>query len=407
MRQMMLAFAVARIPAFCDDGALAVVFAALLLFGAAALPLAYALSFAFSNEMNALAGQMALAFFAGGAQLVAAAVLRGLAALGTARRTWAALRALFRWLPHYNVGAILVNLAHNAALPAPARASPWDVAADELAALSVEAVLFTALTLALEFDAAGAAQRATRHIRAAARTLRGGAEEEDAATAPAALGGGGEKEDDAGVLAERARIVASGGDAGDVLTLRALRKTYEGRGGGARAAVSPLTCGVPQGRCFGLLGVNGAGKSTVFKMLTGAVAPSGGDALVRDGGSSGDAAAFNVVSQRPAVRQRVGLCAQDDGLAERLTSREHLLFYAAVRGVPAADASRLADELLGRLGLTRCADRLAGTLSGGNQRKLSVAIALVGAPPLLLLDEPSTGMVRVRAYLLCMSDSLC
>jgi ABC-type Na+ transport system ATPase subunit NatA len=385
-----VAFAIARVPAYSDDGALAVVFTALLLFGAAAMPLSYLLHFAFANEMNALAAQMGIYFFFGVAQLIAGAVLRGLAALGKAQGAWETLRVLFRWLPHYNVGAILFQLTQNAAMPPEMRASPWatHVSGRELSCLAAEAGIYMFLTLAVEFDASGEALRfAARALAAARKRLRrGGAPE----AAPADCNA----EEDADVAAERVRVAAAGGDAGDILTLRGLRKTYRG----GKAAVMPLTLGVAEGRCFGLLGVNGAGKSTTFRLLTGEVAPSGGDALVRGraGGAAG-AQPFNVVSELSAVRQRLGLCPQDDGIAARLTGREHLRFYAAIRGVPPAAADQLAEALLARLGLSRWADRLAGTYSGGNKRKLSVAIALVGEPPLVLLDEPSTGAFRMGA----------
>jgi LSD1 subclass zinc finger protein len=392
------AFAIARVPAYSDDGALAVVFTALLLFGAAAMPLAYLLHFPFANEMNALAAQMGIYFFFGVAQLIAAAVLRGLAALGKARGAWEVLRQLFRWLPHYNVGAILFNLTQNAAMPAAARASPWDthVSGRELSCLAVEAGVYMALTLAVEFDIGGVALRSAQKLgERALKRLRPFSQE---GVTPA---GGCAEEEDVDVAAERNRIIAHAGDAGDILTLRALRKTYRG----GKAAVKPLTLGVAEGRCFGLLGVNGAGKSTTFKMLTGEVPPSAGDALVRGraGGVVGSEP-YNVVSQLPAVRQRLGLCPQDDGIAARLTGREHLSFYAAIRGVPADAAAPLADALLSRLGLARWADRLAGTYSGGNKRKLSVAISLVGEPPLVLLDEPSSGMVRMRG---CLAPGTC
>ena len=157
----MVAFGIARVPAYSDDGALAVIFVALLLFGCAAHPLAYLLHYPFANEMNALAAQMGIYLFFGVAQLIAAAVLRGLAALGKAQDAWTVLRQLFRWLPHYNVGAILFNLTQNAALPIDTRASPWahDVAGNELAALAAEAAIYAFLTLAVEFDAAGECAR--------------------------------------------------------------------------------------------------------------------------------------------------------------------------------------------------------------------------------------------------------
>jgi ATP-binding cassette subfamily A (ABC1) protein 1/ATP-binding cassette subfamily A (ABC1) protein 3 len=244
--QFTVAFAIARVPAYSDDGALAVVFTALLLFGAAAMPLAYLLHFPFANEMNALAAQMGIYFFFGVAQLIAATVLRGLAALGKARGAWEVLRQLFRWLPHYNVGAILFNLTQNAALPAAARASPWDthVSGRELSCLAAEAGIYMTLTLAVEFDVGGVVLRMAHKLGARLlKRLRPLGRE-------AAPVGGCTEEEDVDVVAERNRIVAHAGDAGDILTLRALRKTYRG----GKAAVKPLTLGVAEGRCFGLLG---------------------------------------------------------------------------------------------------------------------------------------------------------
>ena len=384
-----IAFAIARVPAYSEDGALSVIFAALLLFGASAMPLAYLLHFAFANEMNALAAQMGIYFFFGISQIIAGTVLRGLAALGKARGAWTVLQKLFRWLPHYNVGAVLFNLTQNANMPREARASPASIARPELSCMAAEAAVYMSLTLAVEFDVTGQLLRLLLRLFEAVQQRISFCSQEQTASSAAPAETADDDADDADVTAERRRIEVACGDAGDILTLRGLKKTYRG----GKTAVHPLTFGVREGEIFALLGINGAGKTTTFRMLTGETLPTSGDALVRGrAGSAAGTTAYNVVTELASVRQRLGLCPQDDGLAGRLTAREHLLFYAAIRGVPPASAAQLADALLLRMGLGRWANRAAGTYSGGNRRKLSCAIALCGEPPCIFLDEPSSGM---------------
>lgn len=134
---------------------------------------------------------------------------------------------------------------------------------------------------------------------------------------------------------------------------------------------------------FGLLGQNGSGKSTTFKMLTAELPPSAGNGFL-SGCSVRDAPHL--------ARRHVGFCPQHDALIGRLSGREHLLLFAALRGLPRAAAAPAAAALIRRVGLERHADRPAMTYSGGNKRKLCLAIALVGSPRLLCLDEPSSGM---------------
>lgn len=137
------------------------------------------------------------------------------------------------------------------------------------------------------------------------------------------------------------------------------------------------------GEVFGLLGVNGAGKTTTFKMLIADEAPTGGDGFV---------AGRSVRTEQHLVRAHVGLCPQHDALIGRLSAREHLELWAALRGLAREAALATAARLIERVGLTRHADRPAAAYSGGNKRKLCLALALVGAPELLCLDEPSSGM---------------
>ena len=103
---------------------------------------------------------------------------------------------------------------------------------------------------------------------------------------------------------------------------------------------------------------------------------------------------LSAVTQMNAVRKSLGYCPQFDGVHPNLTATEHLRMYATIRGYRFSDTASIASELIERLALRKLADRrtLAGNYSGGNKRKLSVAIALVGEPPVVLLDEPSTGM---------------
>ncbi|XP_030630578.1 retinal-specific phospholipid-transporting ATPase ABCA4 [Chanos chanos] len=186
-------------------------------------------------------------------------------------------------------------------------------------------------------------------------------------------------DDDEDVALERQRIY-DGGNKNDILQIRDLSKTYVGK---KKPAVDRICVGVPAGECFGLLGVNGAGKTTTFKMLTGDTDVTSGEASV---------AGFSILTNILDVHQNMGYCPQFDAIDELLTGREHLYLYARLRGVPESEISRVAEWGIQKLGLTEYAGRCAGTYSGGNKRKLSTAIAMIGCPPLVLLDEPTTGM---------------
>ncbi|XP_034470227.1 retinal-specific phospholipid-transporting ATPase ABCA4-like isoform X1 [Hippoglossus hippoglossus] len=187
------------------------------------------------------------------------------------------------------------------------------------------------------------------------------------------------RDEDDDVAAERQRVY-EGGSKTDILHIRDLSKTYVGR---KRAAVDRICVGVPAGECFGLLGVNGAGKTTTFKMLTGDTDVSSGEAAV---------VGYSILTEILDVHQNMGYCPQFDAIDELLTGREHLYLYARLRGVPESEIPRVAEWGVQKLGLKEYAGACAGTYSGGNKRKLSTAIAMIGCPALVLLDEPTTGM---------------
>ncbi|CAL9697713.1 unnamed protein product [Knipowitschia caucasica] len=186
-------------------------------------------------------------------------------------------------------------------------------------------------------------------------------------------------DEDADVAEERQRIYKFD-KTNDILCVRDLSKTYSGT---MIPAVDRICLGVSPGECFGLLGVNGAGKTTTFKMLTGDTDVTSGKASV---------AGHSILTNILDVHQNMGYCPQFDAIDELLTGREHLHLYARLRGVPENQIPTVAEWAIQKLGLSEDAGHTAGTYSGGNRRKLSTAIAMIGCPALVLLDEPTTGM---------------
>ena len=138
---------------------------------------------------------------------------------------------------------------------------------------------------------------------------------------------------------------------------------------------------VEKGSIFALLGSNGAGKTTMVKMLATLLKPDGGTATV--GG-------YDVVSQPDHVRQAISLTGQFAAVDELMTGRENLIMIAKLRHLK--HPRQVADDMLKRFGLTEAADRRASTYSGGMRRRLDIALSLVGSPDIIFLDEPTTGL---------------
>ncbi|XP_050970826.1 phospholipid-transporting ATPase ABCA1 isoform X1 [Labeo rohita] len=194
-------------------------------------------------------------------------------------------------------------------------------------------------------------------------------------------------EEDEDVARERERV-HRGGAQNDLLRICDLTKMYRMK---KTPAVAKICVGVPAAECFGLLGINGAGKTTTFKMLTGDISPTAGDAFVNG---------YSIRTEMQLVQQNMGYCPQFDAINDLLTGREHLEFYARLRGVPEKEVSMVAEWGIQKLGLVKYSEKSAGTYSGGNKRKLSTAMALIGCPPLIFLDEPTTGMdPKARRFL--------
>uniref|UniRef100_A0A5F9D033 ABC transporter domain-containing protein n=1 Tax=Oryctolagus cuniculus TaxID=9986 RepID=A0A5F9D033_RABIT len=156
-------------------------------------------------------------------------------------------------------------------------------------------------------------------------------------------------------------------------------------------AVNKVSFTVQAKECFGLLGLNGAGKTSIFKMLAGEKPITSGEAFVRG---------ISISSDLERVRKWIGYCPQFDALLNFMTGRETLVMYSRIRGIPECHISTCVDQILEDLVLYMDADKLVKTYSGGNKRKLSTGIALLGEPAVIFLDEPSTGMDPVARRLL-------
>ena len=163
----------------------------------------------------------------------------------------------------------------------------------------------------------------------------------------------------------------------------ALELTGLTRSFGAVTAVDHVDLAVPRGELFGLVGPDGAGKTTTLRMLAGVLPPTGGDARV---------AGFSIREAPEALKTRTAYMAQRFGLYGDLTVMENLLFYADVFEVAKRERPARLERLLGFSNLTSFKDRLADQPSGGMKQKLGLACALIHTPEIVLLDEPTNGV---------------
>lgn len=157
-----------------------------------------------------------------------------------------------------------------------------------------------------------------------------------------------------------------------------LTKTFK-----TKPAVRGLNLTVEEGELFALLGVNGAGKTTTIKMLSCVLAPTSGDAILL-----GD----SIVSAPGKVKAKINISPQETAVARNLTVRENLEMIAGIYGSDQKTARDKAERMMGDFGLVEAAAERAKTLSGGMQRRLSIAMALITQPKILFLDEPTLGL---------------
>jgi sodium transport system ATP-binding protein len=173
-----------------------------------------------------------------------------------------------------------------------------------------------------------------------------------------------------------------------MIRIAGLSKSF-GKHGEVRA-VCDVSLTAADGEITGLLGPNGAGKTTLLRILATLMTPDAGSAEI---------AGFDVVRERYAVRERIGVLSDARGLYPRLTARENIRYFGALHGLAGDALERRIDSLIATLGLTALADRRTQGFSQGERMKVAIARALVHDPPVVMLDEPTNGLdiMSVRA----------
>ncbi|XP_014165755.1 ATP-binding cassette sub-family A member 12 [Geospiza fortis] len=372
-----------QIPAFCNNSNLVAVFLLLLLFGYASFSWMYLLAGLFKETGMAFIVYVCVNLFFGINTIITHSVVFLLSqekATDQGLRDLAEnLRHVFLLFPQFCFGYGLIELSQDQALLGflraygvdyPDKTFELDKTTSKLLAMFIQGTVFFAIRL-------------TVHDRMVQRVwnkvlefLFDRVHGKASLLPPAAV-------EDGDVQAERSRVESGKADF-DVVQLQNLTKIYH-LPHKRITAVKNISLGIPAGECFGLLGVNGAGKTTIFKMLTGDIGASSGRLRVQDHSGS-----LNDISE--AHWSLFGYCPQEDALDDLLTVEEHMYYYARLHGIPEGDIKGVVLQLLHRLNLMAYRDRVTSMCSYGTNRKLSTALALIGNPSILLLDEPSSGM---------------
>uniref|UniRef100_A0A8D0AU38 ABC transporter domain-containing protein n=1 Tax=Sander lucioperca TaxID=283035 RepID=A0A8D0AU38_SANLU len=320
----------------------------LILYGWSITPMMYPASFIFSVPSTAYVVLTCINLFIGINGSIATFVME-LINDDNVTRINNIVKQVLLIFPHFCLGRGLIDMAKNQAT-ATLFSNPlsWDMVGKNLCAMSIQGAVMFAITILIQYK-----------FFCKPRLISGkplSAEEEDI-----------------DVARERGRVY-EGKAQNDLLRIYDLTKVF-----------------IALVVCFGLLGINGAGKTTTFKMLTGDIPVSGGEAFLNG---------YSIRTEMRDVHQNLGYCPQFDAINELLTGREHLEFYARLRGVPENEITMVAEWGIQKLGLVKYSNKSAGTYSGGNKRKLSTAMALIGCPPVIFLDEPTTGMdPKARRFL--------
>ncbi len=336
-----------------------------LLYGVSAIAAAYCISFLFNNHSSAQTIVMLGNFLCGFVLVITMYILKQIDSTKSAADV---LVFIFRVIPAYCLGEGILALASAPSyrtLNEVINVFDMDQAGWGMAYMAIETILFSMLTVLLDHP--------SRQLRKQQLTF-------DKSAVPPPI-----EHEDEDVKKERVEIETRDPQrTGDVVRVAGLRKVYPASGKtGEKVAVKNLTFGVKKGEVFGFLGTNGAGKTTTMSVLTGEFLPTMGHCAV--GG-------YDVVTDSQAARQVIGYCPQFDALLDLLTPEEHLYLYAALRDIPVPVTDAVVSSLLSACALEPYRTVPSKSLSGGNKRKLSVAVSLMGGPKIVFLDEPSAGM---------------
>jgi ABC-type multidrug transport system ATPase subunit len=334
-----------------------------MLYGVTGVVSAYCCSFAFDSHATAQNVVMLGNFITG---FICVIIVQLMGWIDSTTEASKPIRFVFRLVPAYCLGDGLLYISsiksYSVFGGVELRPFELDVAGWDMIFLACEVPLYMALTAFL--DSPGRKSAANKLLS-------------ETGMAPEEIAG-----EDADVADERA-IVDACSRPDDVVVVRNLRKAYPTSVGTEKIAVRNLSFGVIPGEVFGFLGTNGAGKTSTISILCGDLMPTRGAATV---------ACHDVVADATAARRAVGYCPQFDALFDLMNAEEHLRLYAGLRGLPKAVVERVVERLIRQCGLQDHRAKVSQSLSGGNKRKLSVAISLIGGPKVVFLDEPSAGM---------------
>lgn len=385
-------------------------------YGLCALPFAYLLSRNFENHTTAQISVLGLFFVTGFIAVLTYFVLASFPEFRTLARN---LRYLFRLWPAYNIGDALISMSRNfferEVLGATTDPFDWEVCGIHIALLYGLSVPYSLLVIFMEYSGDGGSGgfigRFLRYIRTKSERMKlryygisGSFSSSNAILDPDVarekeyvLDNGHELKNNASVLLmdlwkvfpPQISIVGNLIGYGRKLFRFCLRKEQEDVDSSKKAkkAVQGLSTAVMPGDTFGLLGVNGAGKTTTMAVLTGDLSPTSGEAYVAGFDVTG-----NISGDVIEARKNIGFCPQIDPLLDLMTARETLTMFGKLRGIPNAKLNDTVNDIIDALLLTPHADKASGKYSGGNKRKLSLGIAIIGDPKVLFIDEASSGM---------------
>jgi len=337
---------------------------AVLLYSASVVMFTYVISFLFSNEALAQNVSLLLYIMLGGILLVTSIILDFIESTQDVNRD---LKFMYRLFPSYCLGEVIINLlSRDSTFIWGSQRDVWDIEISGYPMIFMASLFFGYMLILAAIELVLSSPFLYSWVFSS--------EDMENPIRP---------ELDEEVLMEKTRVQQgkpfNAEHKEDAISLQGLRKVY----GGQKIAVEDMWFGIPKGQCFGFLGINGAGKTTTLKMVTGDVIPTKGTAVLNG---------LDVLTQQREVRKFMGYCPQFDALLPMMTGRETLTMFASFKGVEPSVMGDYVEKMLKRLTLTPYADKPCRGYSGGNKRKLSVGIALIGGPPVVFLDEPSTGM---------------
>ena len=342
---------------------------ALLLYGLSIVPFSALCSFLYNSPTTAQ-NTMLIFYILTSCFLLIVSIVLGI--ISSTKSIATSLRFVFRLLPSYCLGeSIAFLIVRSSSTAFGTVQGQWDlqVTGWSLIFMASESVVYSLAVLAIEYalETPALFEFFSKRVNAPLVEL---------------------PEEDDDVRAERKRLQAlpppQESDE-ESISIRGLRKVYPSRLNVApKVAVHDLWLGIQSGEVFGLLGINGAGKTSVMKSLTNDVYQTSGNAYLTG---------LSILTSQQSIKERIGFCPQFDALIGTLTAREHLQLFARLKGVDERILPAYVQSMISYLGLQEgIADRPCKGYSGGNKRKLCVGMALIGNPPVIFLDEPSTGM---------------